>query len=188
MPGHKYSPDKCNFLTNPIRNLFMPARKILSDIHPQKTEIWADIGCGSGFLTIPLSMLVSKVYAIDISDKMLMALKENLNKRKIKNVDLLQNEESLIPLEDSMVNGVLLAFVAHELNDPQAFLHEINRVLIPEGRLIIVEFSKEQTIMGPPLNHRLSEEQVDVWTNDAGLKKGGSWRWSKAVLGWEFLK
>lgn len=115
-------------------------------------------------------------------------LMENLNKRKMKNIDLLQNEESLIPLEDSMVNGVLLAFVAHELNDPQAFLHEINRVLIPEGRLIIVEFSKEQTIMGPPLDHRLSEEQVDVWTNDAGLKKGGSWRWSKAVLGWEFLK
>lgn len=188
MPGHKFNPDKCSFLTSPIRNLFMPARKIISSIHPQKTEKWADIGCGNGFLTIPLAMLVSKVYAIDISDKMLMALKQKLDKNKMVNVDLIQNEESFIPLEDSIINGVLLAFVAHELNNPQAFLHEIYRVLLPEGRLIIVEFSKEQTIMGPPISHRLSEEQVDNWASDAGLKKGGSWRWSKAVLGWEFFK
>lgn len=186
MAGHKFNPDKAKHLNNPIRRFIMPPEKVFKEIQPAKTDTWADIGCGTGYFTIPLAGQVERVYALDISSEMLTALRVGLAKRQINNVELRQSQESVISLENSSVNGVLLAFVAHELDEPGKFLREVARILKPGGRVVIAEYAKVCSF-GPPLSHRLAPEQVDRWAFDAGLQKGRSWRWSRAFVGWEYL-
>ena len=48
----------------------------------------ADLGCGSGYFTVPLSRRVKKVYGIDVQKEMLNFLEDKVKRLKIKNVEL----------------------------------------------------------------------------------------------------
>jgi ubiquinone/menaquinone biosynthesis C-methylase UbiE len=186
MAGHKFNPEKVGHLDSPIRKLLLPATKMLSDLKPSKNEAWADIGAGSGFYTIPLASIVDKVYALDISAEMLDLLQKKLKQNQVTNVVVKRSEETSIPLANKSVDGVLLAFVAHELDDPAKYFKEISRTLKPNGRVVIIEYAKVKSF-GPPLSHRLDPQEVDKWAHGAGLKKGKTWQWSRAIVGWEYI-
>ena len=188
MTGHKYDVSKAERLDDPQRQLLIPSTKILQDINPKSYEVWADIGCGTGFFSIPLSGFAKKVYALDISIEMLENLKQKLLSSTANNIELVQSEESSLPLENESMDCVFLAFVAHEVNNPIEFFSEITRILKPGGRLTIVEFAKVESSYGPPLSHRLAPEQMDTWAFEVGLKKGQLWEWSRSIVGWEYLK
>ncbi len=188
MPGHKFNPSQLQRLDNPKRRALLPPEKILRDVEADQQSVWADIGCGAGYFTVPLAEAVEKVFALDISPEMLAELEKRIVERQINNVEVLQSEESDIPLADASVNGVILALVAHELHEPQKFLQELARCLKPWGRLIIVEWRKEATEMGPPVDHRLEEADVDSWALWCGLGKGRVWHWSNTFVGLEYIK
>lgn len=188
MAGHKCDESKLKHLDNPIRRILLPSTKILNDIKPKNNEVWADIGCGTGHFTIPLAGLCKKVYALDISITMLDMLRKNLNSKGVDNIELFQSQESLLPLDTNNIDGVLMAFVAHEVDKPHNFFSEVTRILKPGGRVNIVEFAKVLSFGGPPLSHRLAPEQMDTWASEVGLSKGKSWKWSRSIVGWEYLK
>lgn len=186
--SHKASPAMGRMLVNPLRQVFLLSPdKVFKDIQMSPAEVWADLGCGSGYFTIPLARLVAKVYAVDISDGMLAILKERMEKGRVDNIELVQNAESSIPLLNQCLDGALIGFAAHELDEPEKFFLEMARLLKQNGRLYIIEYAKVRSL-GPPLEHRLSPEQVDQWALEAGLAKGRSWKWSRTIVGWEFIK
>lgn len=191
MGGHKFSPDEAKHLDSPIRKLFLSPKKVIRDLQPQSQEVWADIGAGTGYFTIPIAGKVEKVYAVDINSAMLEKLQQKLQKGEVGNVETVLSSECKIPLEDGRLDGALLALVAHELDDPAAYFKEIARILRSDGRLIVVEYTKVQGFgapFGPPRSERLGLVEVDSWANDAGLEKGNTWRWSRAIAGWEYRK
>jgi hypothetical protein len=50
--------------------------------------------------------------------------------------------------------------VLHEPPDPAAFLHEVKRALRPSCRILVVDWQKRPTEQGPPVEHRLSEDET----------------------------
>ena len=54
---------------------------------------------------------------------------------------------------------------AHEVENKELMLDEIKRILKQGGKLMIIEFHKRETPMGPPLDHRISEEYVEKISN-----------------------
>ncbi|MDH7479086.1 MAG: methyltransferase domain-containing protein, partial [Syntrophomonadaceae bacterium] len=112
---------------------------------------------------------------------------EQKNKQQLTNIAARLSEENRVPLDDGSVDGVLLALVAHELDRPADYFHEIHRVLTPGGRLVILEFAPGLSF-GPPPGHRLSPQQIDRWTQDAGFRKGRSWNYCLRLLSWRFVK
>lgn len=188
MAGHKYNPKMAYFLTSPLRKLMINPQKVLNELNVSKTDIWADVGCGIGFFTIPFAQMVKKVYAVDISKEMLEILRERQEKQKIYNVEVLQSSESILPLRNESVNGIFLAFVAHELDEPAKSVFDFSRCLKPHGRLIILEYANTNSIFGPPQSHRLSQEQMDQWAAAAGLKRNKTWQYSKSMVVWEYVK
>ena len=49
-------------------------------------------------------------------------------------------------------------------------LNEIKRILKQKDKLMIIEFHKKKTQMGPPVDHRIAEEYVEEMGNSRGLK------------------
>lgn len=75
----------------------------------------ADLGCGTGFFSIPASRRVKKLFALDIQQEMLDILRDKIKKEKITNIEAILSEESSIPLFDKSVDILLMANVFHEL-------------------------------------------------------------------------
>ncbi|HEY8910262.1 MAG TPA: class I SAM-dependent methyltransferase [Desulfosporosinus sp.] len=188
MSVHKFDPENRKKLNSKERLAMLPPAQVLMDIGPGPDTAWADIGCGTGFFTIPLAHEVKQVYALDIRTEMLSDLSDSLTQTQIHNVTVLQSEESHFPLADQLVDGILISLVLHEVDQPLEFFRELNRILLTGGRLVVIEWNKAPTEMGPPLDHRLSIQQLDDWALTTGLIKVNSWQWSDNFIGIEYKK
>ncbi|MCO5385097.1 class I SAM-dependent methyltransferase [Desulfosporosinus sp.] len=188
MTVHKFDPENRKKLNSKQRQAILPPIQVLMDIGLGSHDAWADIGCGTGFFTIPLANEVKQVYALDIRSEMLSDLSESLNQLEIHNVEVLQSEESRFPLPNHLIDGVLTSLVLHEVDQPIEFFRELNRILQMGGRLVVIEWAKASTKMGPPLDHRLSIQQLDDWALETGFIKVKSWQWSENFIGIEYCK
>ncbi len=132
----------------------------------------ADLGCGSGFFTLEVAGRLGEgeVWAVDISQEMLGHLKRNLEREGVGNIRPLLSEESRIPLADAYLDRALLVVVLHEAEERPAFLREVRRVVKPGGVLVLADWHKAPSPMGPPLEDRVTEEEAVSLLEGAGFK------------------
>jgi len=161
---HKFDVKHADFLDSPQRRVFLNSENILKRIQVKPQMKVADVGCGTGFFTIPMAKIVGdkgKVFAIDIQEKMIAILNEKIQKLKIKNVETLVSTEENIPLPNESVDLAFMASVLHEL-DSYATVKEICRFLKPQGVLAVLEWKKEESPseFGPPIWERLTPDQT----------------------------
>lgn len=102
-----------------------------------KHDTIIDLASGTGDMAIELSRLnPQKIYALDISPKMLDILrKKNTDSRMI--IELADSEN--MPVADASVDIVTIAFGIRNFENIGKSLDEINRVLKPNGILIVLE-------------------------------------------------
>lgn len=151
---------KQNKLENPVRMSELAPMHTLSQIGLDKSHVLADIGAGSGIFTIPAAEVCSKVYALEISDDMLAIIGDKAQAGKLANIELVKVSGDRFSINDGCIDIVLMVTVLHEISDRSKFLGEAKRILKKDGILAIIEFLKEQTPMGPPIDHRISKEEV----------------------------
>ena len=68
----------------------------LSKLALKPTDVFADIGCGSGSVSIAAARLVKRVYAIDDRDEAVHATSENIKECEINNVSVLKGDAALV--------------------------------------------------------------------------------------------
>jgi len=125
----------------------------------------ADLGCGPGFFTIPITQKIGPkgfVYAVDGNQVMLDSLKENITKSGVnpKNVETIQADVSKTGIPEVSVDLVFFANVLHEVYDKNEFFREVRRIGKPDAVVVDVDWKKIHTEHGPPFEERLSEEQA----------------------------
>lgn len=101
----------------------------------------ADIGAGSGLLTVHLARAVApngRVIATDIDGTVLDLLAARLKKAGLSQVVERRVVGADHPqLEDGAYDAILLAEVDHFFPDPAAWLREAAKALKPDGRIVI---------------------------------------------------
>jgi ubiquinone/menaquinone biosynthesis C-methylase UbiE len=150
----------------------MPPEPILALAQVQPGETAVDLGAGTGYWTEPLAKLVGpqgRVFAVDVEPVMLEELRGLVRERGLSNVEVVQSEETAVPLEAGIADLVLLGFVLHEPADPLAFLQEVVRLLEPDGRVLVLDWQDRPTEHGPPLEQRISQEEARALLGAAGL-------------------
>jgi ubiquinone/menaquinone biosynthesis C-methylase UbiE len=99
-----------------------------------------DYGCGPGRYTMRFSKLVGKqgkVYAADIHELAIAAVKEKITRNGLANVEpvLVKGYDSGIP--DHVADMVCAIDMFFGVKEPTKFLGELKRIIKPEGVLII---------------------------------------------------
>jgi ubiquinone/menaquinone biosynthesis C-methylase UbiE len=129
---------------------------------------FADLACGEGKYALKASRYVGDtgmVYAVDLWEGGITLLNQEVSERQIRNIRTYVSDISrYIPLENGIVDICFLATVLHDLvqvKKESGALQEIVRVMDHAGILAIVEFRKKEGPPGPPLQVRLSQEEVD---------------------------
>jgi ubiquinone/menaquinone biosynthesis C-methylase UbiE len=160
MAGHRFPEGDRKRLINEERRKNQPAEGMIDRMAPSPGEAVADLGCGPGYVAIPLARRVARVYGVDVQQAMLDYLMENVPLELKDKVVTVLGELPRIPLEDRSIDRALAVNVVHEIEDIATFESEVRRCLRPGGRLSIVDFPKRETSFGPPVSERLSEEEM----------------------------
>jgi len=139
----------------------------------QKGAAVADIGAGSGYMTEKLSKKVGpagKVYATDIQQGMIDLIAKRVAKRKLTNVTpvLSTQDDPRLPLES--IDLAIMVDVYHELSQPQLMLRHINAALKPGGRLVLVEYRKEDPSIPIRPEHKMSVAEAKLEVEAEGFK------------------
>jgi ubiquinone/menaquinone biosynthesis C-methylase UbiE len=119
----------------------------------------ADVGAGSGYMTMRLAALVAptgKVDANDIQPEMLRRVETAAAGRGLKNVAVVQGAEDDARLPEDTLDIAVLVDVYHELRVPQPMLRSIGRALKAAGRLVLLEYRQEDPTLPIAGAHRTS--------------------------------
>jgi ubiquinone/menaquinone biosynthesis C-methylase UbiE len=158
--SHVFKPEHVAVLEAEDRKIWQNPDEIIGAIELHPGFVAADLGCGSGYFTVPLAQRVKKVYAIDIQDEMLEFLKKKIKKMKIMNIEPLLSRPGEIPLGDESIDLLLSVNTLHEFRSKDKMIREMIRVVKKGGKLLIVDFKKEETEFGPPVEIRVSKAQA----------------------------
>ena len=91
---------------------------------------------------------------------MLDLLAENLKSRHITNVQLVLGGVRDPRLPEGVVDLVLLVDAYHEFAEPEAMMSHIRRALKPDGRVVLVEYRKEDPSLPILPLHKMTTEEV----------------------------
>jgi SAM-dependent methyltransferase len=162
-----------DWLTRPERETEEQPDEALKAIGIVRGSSVADIGAGSGYMTLRMARLVGptgKVYANDIQPRMLELLRENLKKQKIANVEPVLGEIDDPKLAPSSVDLVLLVDVYHEFSEPQKMLRHIREALKADGRLVLLEYRGEDPAVPILPEHKMTIDQVKAELEPEGYR------------------
>ena len=99
----------------------------------------ADLGCGDGYLTIEASRWASRVIAVDRSKAVLERARALARRRGVTNAIWKRGELERLPIADASVDLALLSQALHHAEDPARALAEAARILVPGGRVLILD-------------------------------------------------
>ena len=142
------------------------------DLH--EGEVVADLGAGSGFFTFRIAPKVGqtgKVLAVDLQDEMLQTIRQRAAESKVTNVVEVKDAETDPKLPANGVDVVLMVDVYHELSYPYEVMTRVHEALKPDGRVVFVEYRKEDPKVPIKEVHKMSVDQLDKEMKVVGLKR-----------------
>ena len=141
------------------------------DIAPGSTV--ADIGAGVGYFSWRLAKIVGpagRVYANEIQSGMIEKIRKNLVERSITNVEPVLGKADDPMLPKGAMDLALMVDVYHELAQPQKMLRRTRESLKPEGRLVLIEYRKENSPLTINALHSLTVEEVKAEVEPEGFR------------------
>jgi len=142
--------------------------ELFAALQLKEGETFLDVACGNGAYSLIASRYVGQsgqVYAVDLWEEGIKSLQARIRAQDIRNIHTsVADVSKRIPVVDKSVGLCLMATVLHDLIQDKtdaATLNEIKRVLKPEGILAIVEFKKIEGPPGPPIQIRLSPDDLE---------------------------
>lgn len=101
-----------------------------------------DIATGTGDLAIPIAHGGGNVIGVDLSRQMLLRALGKADEQGLRTrYSVVQGDALSMPFRNETFNSASVAFGIRNMNNLEAFLAEIHRVLNTNGRFAVLEFS-----------------------------------------------
>jgi ubiquinone/menaquinone biosynthesis C-methylase UbiE len=167
---------------------FLNPEEVLKKLKLRKNMIACDFGCGSGGWALPLAKKLEegKVYAIDILEEPLSALRAKIKLGKILNIEPIKSDvEKTSRLLSESCDLVLMTNLLFQCENKKSVLEEGKRVLKKGAKLLIVDW-KLDTPVGPK-GERVSPEEVKKIARELNLEvekefEAGLYHWGLILV------
>jgi len=132
----------------------------------------ADIGAGSGYYSFRIAKKVNtgKVYAVEVQDEMIEALKNAKKNLQDKVVEVIKGDSLSVNLSDNSVDLAIMVDVYHELEYPHEILQSLKKALKPTGKILLIEYRSEDSAIPIKALHKMSVAQASKEMEVNGFK------------------
>ncbi len=159
-------------LDSPWRRIALPPSETLISLGLTAGVDFADIGCGIGYFTIPAALIIGPlnvVYAVDPSIEMIEEASKRADEAGLHHITFVHSEPMDFKIPKSSIDFALVANVFHEISEKENFVNQLWSILKPGGKVALIEWNSQIKEMGPPENHRISEDRTDQWMLSGGF-------------------
>jgi ubiquinone/menaquinone biosynthesis C-methylase UbiE len=147
--------------------------KVLSKVDI-KDKVVADLGCGSGFISLALSGEAAVVFSVDNSVNMLKVLKKSSQEKNLNNIYPLKSSLVDISLFDESLDVVFINMALHHIKEAEVAISEMYRMLKKGGTVVISDVMKHN---GEWAREEMfdewlgfSNEEISSWFKKVGFK------------------
>ena len=132
-----------------------------------------DFGTGTGRMLLLFSGRAAESEGIDFSHRMLTVARANLERAGVSNSRVRFGDVTAAPFEDASADLVIVHQVLHYLDTPGDAITEAARVLMPGGRLLVIDFAPHDLeFLRAEHGHRrlgVRHDALTEWAAQAGL-------------------
>lgn len=152
----------------------------VQNLNLKPDDVVADIGAGSGYFSFRIAQQVpeGKVYAVDIQPEMLKAIALLKEDKQITNIETVLGQENNPNLSPESIDLALMVDAYHEFAYPREMMEGIFQALKPGGRVVLLEYRKENPMIMIKSLHKMTQKQVKKELQAVGLK----WQETKEFL------
>lgn len=144
-------------------------------------KTYADFGSGPlGHFVFAGADLVGptgRVYAVDILKGALAGVESRMALESTHQITTVWGDIERphgVNIPEASVDLVSINNITGLMLRSPGVLGEVKRVLKPEGRLLLVDWKREEAPLGPPLERRVDPETVSATVEDAGFRRAAS--------------
>lgn len=156
---------------------FLKPEQLLIDVGIVQEMKVADLGCGSGYMTLPAARLVGPkgvVYAVDVQEAVLDQIASEVRLSGLTNIQVVRSNLEKVGATDISPDSIDLTLLVNVLFLSQRqnqILEEAKRLTKPGGRMVVVDWKKAGTPFGPPPDQRVDFKALDEMAKYLGLVK-----------------
>jgi ubiquinone/menaquinone biosynthesis C-methylase UbiE len=150
-------------LDDPKRDAYQKPHDVITALELKPGEVIADIGAGSGYFTFRLARHLGdagRVYAVDVSPDMILHLNRRIRDLKLKNVSTILAAPDDPLLAEASVDRFLICDTWHHIENRARYLALLMKMLKPGGQVIMIDFKKAETPVGPPQEMRIDRDEL----------------------------
>lgn len=144
-------------------------KEVKFELQNSKSKSLLDYGSGTGLISLELSDLVDSVLLVDSSKQMLDIVETKITNKNIKNSRILQADFTENTPEFK-VDIVLMSLVLLHIPDTQKILQALFNALNNGGKLIIVDFDKNNNVNHPKIHNGFSHDEMKNRLSEVGFK------------------
>jgi len=171
--AHVMSAAGADWLERSTRQQEEDADAAIAALPLSANSVVADIGAGTGYYTFRIAKRVpkGKVYAVEVQDEFVTALKNKASQYALSNVTVVKGNEKNPALPDASIDLAIMVDVYHELSYPHEMLQSLHRALKPDGKLLLLEYRAEDPSIQIKELHKLSvaQEKKELSANGFAL-------------------
>ena len=160
------------WLERPSREVTEQPQQVLEALGLKSTDVVADIGAGTGYFSFRISPLIpkGKVLAVDIQPQMLDIIDFLKQENQITNVEPILGTATNPNLPDESVDLALMVDAYHEFEYPKEMMEGVVRSLKNGGRVVLVEYRKENPLIPIKALHKMTQKQARKEMKAVGLQ------------------
>ena len=161
--AHVMGHQAADWLERPQREDEERTDLLIEALKLREGEVVADIGCGSGFISRKIARKIGKtgvIHGVEIQQEMLDLLMKRMAHFKIDTVRPVLGTTTDPKLPPGSCDTMIMVDVYHEFDFPFEMIRNMLTGLNKGGRIVFVEYRKEDPAVPIKEVHKMSEAQV----------------------------
>lgn len=127
------------YVTSPTHAAGKDLQRLVELAELAPSDLALDVSTGGGHTALAVAPHVARVIASDLTPRMLAAARTFITSLGVANVEYVVADAERLPFLDATFDLVTVRIAPHHYADVQAAAHEMARVLVPGGRLLLID-------------------------------------------------